>query len=336
LEAKLSYDVRGFAWTLERELTFAEEQDGWEIAIGTEVEDFVWGRLEIEASIESEGSGVGAIVRWDPAQCVFSKLSLDAWWEPGCLTLDVGFDLYATRCWTDLGIECEIGGGEIDVGVRFGASRSFCFDFYRADAGFSFETCGIEVDIDGRVSAKKGFERIDVEALVPLPSVLSWLTMEAEARWTMDAESLAFEPDFAAATAWEDGSLSLEVFGDVLFSAPMTVHGPAIVGLCLEGRWDALWFEVATSFDPARNGTVTGQKAYGRIVGVGADIRGPCDVEASIELSRCAADPSWPVTCDQTVVSASIQPTHGWTFDIVASFDIAGLLEIALALDVVW
>ena len=336
LEAKLDYDVRGFAWTLERGLTFSEEEDGWEIVIETEVEDFVWERLEIEAAVESEDRGVGATVRWDPAQCAFSRLSLDAWLETGCFALDAGFDLYATRCWTDLGIECEVGGGEIDVGVRFGASKSFCFDFYRADAGLSFETCGMEVDIDGRVSAKKGFERIDVEAVIPLPEALSWLTMEAEARWTLDAESLAFEPNFAAETAWEDGFLSLEVFGDVLFSVPMTVRGPAIAGLCVEGKWDDFWFEVATSFDPARNGTVTGKKAYGRIVGVGADVRGPCDVEASIEFTRYTVDPAWLAACDQTVFSASIQLTHGWSFDIAASFDIAGLLEVALGLDVAW
>jgi len=335
LEAKLVYDVRDLAWVMERELTFSEE-DGWEVVIETEVEDSVWSRLEIEASIESEDGGVEATVRWDPAQCAFSRLSLDAWAEPEPFAIDIGFDLYARRCWTDLEIGCEVGDCEIDIEVRLGASKSLSFDFYRADAGLSFETCGIEVDVEGRVSAKKGFERIDVEAVVPLPEALSWLTMEAEGRWTLDGENLAFEPDFAAETVWKDGCLSLELYGDVLLSVPMTVRGPAIVGLCVEGEWDAFWFEYATSFDPARNGTVTGKKAYGRIVGIGADIRGPCDVEASVELTRCTVDPATLAACDRTMLSVSIQPAHGCSFDIVTSFDTAGLFEIALGLDIVW
>jgi hypothetical protein len=336
LDASFVCDVGADVWDLEGELTIGAANGEWEVAADIDVDASVWERLDVDGSIDLGNRGAAATVRWDPSRCVFYKLALDGWLTLGRFEFDVEFDLYATRCWTDLGIECEIGGCEIDIEVRLGASKAFCLDFYRLDTELSFETCGIPIDIESRVSAKKGFERIDVETILPLPATLSWLAVEVEARWTVAGRECSFEPELDVEAVWEDGSVSLELFGDVISSDPLELRGLTIVGLCFEGDWDDLWFEWGTSFDAAWNKTVTGEKAYGQVVALGCEVRGPCDWEMSVELECCTVAPSTFPGWDRTTLSLSTQPVDSRSFDVGISLDVSGLLEIAFGLGIEW
>jgi len=138
---------------------------------------------------------------------------------------------------------------EIDIEVRLGASKAFCFDFHRVDAKVSFEAFGLPFDIEGRFTAKTGLDRLDVQAIVSLLSFLPFLTIESEASLPLTGRTLSCEPKPDAMAAWEGASASLELHGEIKGDEPVLDELVA-TGIEFDATWDDASREVRTSFDP--------------------------------------------------------------------------------------
>ena len=132
------------------------------------------------------------------------EVAADGSLERADATFAVGFDLSLTRGWTDLEMKAEASGCQIEMELRLGASRSFCFDVYRIDVDVSFEASGLPIDVESRLSAGR---------------------------------TVSFEPEFEAEAIWETGGLSLELIGGVVSIPRIALHGLTIAGVRVEGAW---------------------------------------------------------------------------------------------------
>ena len=332
IEAKLVY-VPGGRWDLESELTLGE-WSGWDLAVALEIEACRWKRIEAEVSFEWLHGEISSMARWDPRKGTFAKWTVDGSLERVDTTFAVGFDLSLTRCWTDLEMKAETGGCQVEIELRLGASRSFCFDFYRIDVDVSFEASGLPIDVESRLSAKKGFEWIEVEAGIPVP--VTWLGVEVAGRWAAHGRTVSFEPELEAEAMWEAGGLSLELFGEIVSGSPIALLGLTIAGVRVEGAWGDLQFAWGTSFDRSSNKAVTGKSAYGAIAEIGFDGDMRCGGEVSLGLVHYAADPSIFVAWDRTVWSASWEPEGSPAFDLEVTLDGREWVEISAGIDVDW
>jgi len=318
------------------ELAGALTGDGWEIKAALEVEGGTWSAFQFGGSIDLAGAELAAAATFDPGGAGFEKLAMDLALEIDGWETDVSFDLYPNRSWTDLRVQRELGAYKLDIATRLGASKAFSLDFYRADVEVAFAWCGVPVEVAGRVSGAKGFEWIDVGAAVPLPPSLGWLVLEAEGRFSLAEPKWSFEPALAGEMTWEGRSVSLELFGEVIGAAPLGVDGVSISGVTLDASWDEVWFAFGTSFDSAWNKKVIGHKAYGRSVGVGFEVEGPCDWEASCEAWAYSPDPSALGGGDRTVLTVVIRPAGMYELGLTAAYDGDRLAEIDVEAEVEW
>ncbi len=329
-EMLLIYDAGAAKWEMEGELAVAWSRVGWDIGCEIAFEESVWDRVEVEASFEAELGRIGAAIRWDPVMRTFTKLSLEAWIEAAGIDAKCDFDLYATRCWTDLKTAWEVAGCEIDIAVRLGASKRFCVDFYRLDAAVSLEVEDIPIDVDARFTAKRGFERLDVETAFTVPP---WLAIDVDARWTADGRTVSFESEMETLASCEGASASIELLGEAVLTDLLHLEGLRVTGLGFEAAWNGVWVESRTSFDPGRNKSVTGHKAYGRAVGVGCDVDGRCDREVEVALWALSVDPSRVRDWDRTVAEISVRLDASLEFSLAASLESGALHAVELEVE---
>ncbi len=335
-ESQVVLDLTESPWAVDGELTIAFEGVGWEVEGIAEVESSVWDRVKLEASIEANPFDLESSVTWDPRKRRFKKLTLDTEiafreWEIG---LDL--DLYADHCWVDVGLEGEHGAYEVDVVARFGASKSFSLAFYRTDIEISFETCNASFDIESRFSAKKGFDRVDVEIAVPLPTIVPWLVVEAEIRLTRAGTQWSFEPEIdAEAIAWGPAA-SVEFFGEMIPSDGLAPDGLKFVGAAVEFAWGDAWSECRTSLAPAWNKKITGLKAYARAVGAGFERRDRCDRELAMELWAYSTEISAVASWDRVEMEFTAWPIESHEVGLEIVVEASSIAEIGLDATVEW
>lgn len=325
-------------WTAELvgEVAGFIEGAAWKAEGTVEYDLEAWKKLEVEATAELRGFELETKLTFDPRTAKFKKLALDlALVLCGC-EIDAGMDLYTDHCWTDLRAQVELGAHEIDIKTRLGASKAFSLDFYRTDAEISFETCGTHVDIEARFTGKNGFERIDVETVLPLPPSLSWVQVEVDARLTLTEKQLSFEPEFDAELAWEGLSASIELFGEVVALDPLGLDGLAFVGVAFDASYDGAWIESRTSFAPAWNKKITKDKAYTRVVGIGYEAEDACDRAISVEAWAYTIDLGEPFDWDRAILSLAVRLVESWEFSLMACFEPGSIVEIAFGGDIEW
>lgn len=193
-EAQFGFGLGPQLCEMEGELSILWTGVGWDVEGVFEFERSTWAQLDVETSVELDPIGFSWSIRWDAIDRCFERLTLATWVEREDIEIDADFDLYKTRCWTDLRAQYDLEPCEIDVKIRLGASKSFSFDFYRLDVAVSSEIRGIPVDVEARWTAKKGFEWVDIEALVSPLQELPGLEIEVETRFTRTGRERSFEP----------------------------------------------------------------------------------------------------------------------------------------------
>lgn len=335
-ESQVRLDREADTWEVEGELTAAISGAAWEVEGVCEYDLEAWRKLEVEASAEVSGIELGSKITFDPTRKGFKKLATDLSFETHGWVLDAGFDLYPDHSWTDVRARCELDPCELDVKTRLGASKAFSFDFYRADVEISFVTCGVPVDVAGRFTAKRGFEWIDIETVIVLPPLLSWLAIEAETRLTLGGPRLSFEPEVDALAAWEGLSASIELFGEVVVLGMLGLGGLSLVGVAVDSSWGEAWIESRTSFEPAWNKKIVGRKEYGRAVGIGYEAEDSYGREVTIEAWAYSVDPSELSVWDRMVLVLAVCPAASREFALTAAFQPGSIVEIALELDIDW
>ena len=321
---------------MEGELVICIEGSAWEVGGEGEFDLEAWKMLELEAAADFPGLEISSKLTFDPHTAELKKLASDLALEVHGWEIDAGLDLYPDHCWTDLRAQIECGACELDVKTRLGASKAFAFDFYRADVGISFETCGTPVEIEARFTQKKGFEWIDVETLLPLPPTLSWVKAEVDARLTLSGKEMSFEPEFAAEITWAGASASIELFGQLVALGTLGIDGLAFVGVVLDASRDGVWIESRTSFDPAWNKRITGNTAYGRVVGIGYEAEDRCDRTVSAELWIYTVEFGEPFDWDRAALTLAVLPTGSREFSLTACLEPGSVVEAAFRVDINW
>jgi len=335
-ESLLRVDWEASATELEGELEFCVEGTAWEAEATVEFDPEGWKKLEVEAGGELPGFELGSKLTFDPRIAEFKKLALDLALESHGWEIDIGLDLYSDHCWADLRAQVELDTCEIDIKTRLGASKAFSLDFYRTDIEISFETCGVPVDVETRFTAKKGFERIDVEAVFPLPPFLSWVEVEIDTRLTSKGKKTTFEPELDAAMSWEGLTASIELFGEVVAYDPLVLDGLAFVGAAIDIACDSTWVKSRTSFDPALNKSIVGDKAYAQAVGTGYEAEGGCDRSVSVEAWAYAFEVIGPFDWDRSALVLAVEPVGSWEFELSICFESGSIAETALEVDIEW
>ncbi len=334
-EAQISLDTEDRDWMVEQELTVGLAGTVWEVEGALEIDSEGWDKLEIEASWKIGGVEVESKITFDASRVRFKKLTTDISLALGGLDLDVGLDLYSNHCWMDVRAQYERDGFEVDLKTRLGASKAFCLDFYRSDIELSFTTFGVPVDVESRISAKKGFERVDVETVFPLSPILTWLTIEADIRWTMDGRTMSLEPELEAMMAWEGLLASITLYAEARTGGVLCIDTLAVVGAALNASWDEVWIESCVSFDPAWNKKITGEKTYGWAAGVGAEVDGEGDWDVSIQAWSYAVDPSCSLDPDRSLAVAA-QLSEAWELVCEVFIEAKRLSGVSLGLDIGW
>jgi hypothetical protein len=335
-ESVYRLDGREFAGEMEGELTVGVVGAVLEAEATVEFDLEEWTELELGASVEASASELSATATFEPDERRFKKLATDLSFEFRGSALDAGFDLYRDHLWADLRVQHELNGVEVDIKTRLGASKTFCLDFYRADVEVSFEARGIPIDIAGRFSAKKDFEWIDVEAILPLPPDLAWLSVEVEARWTRGGMQLSFEPALDTVTAWEGLTASVELFGEAVSSGALGLEGLKIVGVAFDAACGDAWVESRTSFAAGWNKKLTGHKEYAWAGGLGIEMDGPCDREMSVEARFYAAEAAGAFAWDRAAFAWVVRPAGSWELALTTVFAPGSIVGVALGISVDW
>jgi len=307
-DAQICLDGVNGRWEVEQELTVAVVGTGWDVKGAIELDPEGWDDLELEGSCELSSIDLASKLSFDAGCARFKKWTADLSLGIGGLDSSIGLDLYRNHCWVDLQADAESERFGIGFDVRLGASKAYCLDFYRCDIEVAFETCGIPIDIEGRFSAKKRFEWIDIETIVPLPLAVDWMEIEVDTRWTTAGKDLSLEPELVVMMIRDEATASAQLFAEIVASGTLGLEGLSIVGGKLDLSWDGLWFENSLSFVPARNKKITGIKKYGWVAGMGYEADGTCDRGIAIEAWAYAK-------------TASAWPHLAWSLTLVAEFD---------------
>jgi len=335
-ESVLRIDWSEDAAELESELTVSVEAAAWEAGAAVELDPEGWKKLEVEAAAELPVLELASKLTFDPRAAEFKKLTSDVALESRGWEIDAGLDLYADHCWVDLRARGDFETHEIDIKTRLGASRAFSFGFYRTDVEVSFETCGIPVDVEIRFTAKKGFERVDVETTLPPLPTLPWVEVEIDARFTATGSELSFKPVLGATMVWEGLTSSIELFGEIVASDPLNLDGLAFMGVAVNASCDSAWIESRTSFDSAWNKSITGDKLYARAVGICFETEEACDREVSVEAWAYAFGLTGPFDWDRAVLSLAVHPVGSWEFALSVCLEPGSIAETALEVDIEW
>ena len=335
-ESDFRFDREAHVVEAEGELSMGLVGAATEVEGAIEFDPEGWTKLEVEASVETAASELGATATFEPTEFRFKKLAADLSFEYRESAFDVGFDLYRDHLWSDLRVQHELGGVEVDIKTRLGASKAFRLDFYRADVEVSYESCGIPVDVAGRFSAKKGFEWIDVEAVLPLPHDLVWLAVEVDARLTQSGKETSFEPALDTVAAWEGLTASLELFGEAISSGVLCLEGLRVVGVAFEGAYGDAWIESRTSFDPDWNKKIAGDKEYAWAGGLGYETDAPCDHEVAVEAWLYAAEATGAFVWDRAVLTLAVSPDESWELTFTTVLVPGSIVEVSLGICVDW
>jgi len=321
---------------MEGELAILWTDVGWDVEGVFQFERSTWAQLDVETSVELDSIGFSWSTRWDAIDRRFERLTLETWAEREGIEIDADFDLYETRCWTDLRAQCDLGPCEIDVKARLGASKSFSFDFYRLDVSVSSEIRGTPADVEARWTAKNGFEWVEVEAVVSPLQKLPGMEIEVETRLTRTGREGSFEPVLEAWGACEWGSNSLELYSEIAMDDVLSVGGWLIVGMTGETAWENGWASARVSFGPTWNKKVVGAKEYGAALGLGYEGEGLRNRQVSIEAWAYAIDPSDAPPWDRTRLVIAIHLTSSWMIAVTVAWADGSVAETALDVELEW
>jgi hypothetical protein len=306
-------------WELEGEFGFGT--DGWE-------------KVQAEASGEIGQIEISSSIAWEPDKVRFKKWSSQVSAKLRDVKIDGSLDLYPDHCWADLRVRADLPACHFDVETRLGEQHGFGFDYYRTDIELSFSLHDVPIELTGRVTAKEGFEHVDVEANLPFPLLLSWLALRVDVRISASGTERSFEPTLVASMVCETAVTSLELLGEAISIDDIQLDRIGIVGIELSALWNEWWAESRWSLHPDWNKKLTGHKAFCRAIGTGCTIEGPNDRDVAIEIWSYDIATATRLAWTRMTLAIVCRPAASWELAFTAISEPTGLELLRIGIDV--
>jgi hypothetical protein len=183
-----------------------------------------------------------------------------------------------TSSYQTLYTQASVGGVRFSNMLRFDVNDACVFEFARDDAMVAWSWCDLDLMATLSVTCE-GFQqaRFNLSGF-PISQYLAGLTLNAGLTFTEDAKQLAMSLEWRPLTmACIRLYSELEVGG----VREMEIDGFTIYGLRMECDIGGVHVVSATSLDPLRNSSVTGQTDYWEVLRASGTLMGCCGVPGS-------------------------------------------------------
>jgi len=245
-------------------------------------EKVVFDSLRFDADVKLETASVKSRLALDPeAEERFVHWQTTIGFALGGVNLRHVFHLArpVTMSYQTLQAQASTGGVSLTNTLRLDVNEGCGFEFGRSDTAMGWRWCDLNVNATFAVTGE-GFELATLSVTeLPIPGLLSGLTMDAKLRLTPGGKalstSLAWQPE-------KDGCVRL--YGE-LEVENLEVEGVSIYGVVVEREMGDVKVVSATSLDPAKNSRVTGQTDYWEVLRASGTLMGCCGAPGSWGLA---------------------------------------------------
>jgi len=158
--------------------------------------------------------------------------------------------------------------------LRLEADKNCQFRFARNDATANFRICGLPVSSVLKIACDHGFEQARV-TLKNLALLDGWPGLKLNVGVSFGVE----EKKVSASLSWRPSSIGcVKAYGQLMLvpGSKTALDGLSIYGVKLDTEIGGVRFVSATSFDPKKNSSVTGQTDYFEVVRLSGRLSGCC------------------------------------------------------------
>jgi len=288
------------------------------------VERIVFDALRFDGDIKLGGLAIASTVAFDPDAPSAGEL-FDSWRTTvGFALREVSFryTLYlatpVTSSYQTLVAQASTGGLSFTNTLRFGAEDGCGFEFSRNDTSVGWSWCDLNLSATFAVSCD-GFQQATFsQSGLPIPLLVSGLTLDAKLTFTEEAKALSTTLQWQPTTS---GCIRLYTQLNTGGTRGMEVEGFTVYGIRMDCEIGDVNVVSATSLDPARNATMTGQTDYFEVLRMSGTLKGCCELSGTWGLA--------------TYFYTGSTQLFDWgmltgTFDLVLTDDVSVNLETVL------
>jgi hypothetical protein len=243
------------------------------------VEKILFDSLRFDGDIKLGTLSLSSTLAFDPDASSTAEL-FDYWRTTVGFTLqEVNFrhtfylTMPVTSSYQTLYVQASAGGLSFTNTVRFGVNDACGFEFSRNDAMIGWSWCDLNVSATFAVSCD-GFQQATLSLSgLPIPGLIAGMTLNAGLNFTADAKTLS------TALQWRPSPMGcLRLYGglEVGGAQDLEIQGFSLYGLRLECDIGGVKLVSATSLDPLRNSSVTGQTDYFEVLRMSGTLMGCC------------------------------------------------------------
>ncbi len=254
---------------------------GWRMASAGGGRSVIFDSLRLEGDVKLGAMSIASTLAFDPDAP--STADVFDYWRTTVGFVLQGVDLRhtfylatpVTSSYQTLYARASTGGLNFTNTLRFDVNDECAFEFARNDTTIGWSWCDLNMSAAFAVSCA-GFQQATFSMPdLPIPGLIPGLTLNAGLTFTVDTKTLS------TTLQWRPSTIGcIQVHGglEVGGSHDMEIKGVSIYGVRIECDIGGVRVVSATSLDPSKNSSVTGQTDYFEVLRMSGTLMGYCGV----------------------------------------------------------